>query len=102
LKSTVEIPCITHKCLKYPACKHKKFIVCTMLREYCNDLPQINTDQDVWATLYEHFKHLLGVQLDIPPKDTDITVVRNMLVNKRKIPIELMPLINDPLTVEWK
>ena len=100
--NTIEIPCITHKCLKYPTCKRKKFVVCTILREYCDDLTHLNTDQDIWQTLYEHFTELLGVQCDIPPEDSNITVARNVLVNKRKIPIDLIHMINDPLTVEWK
>ena len=100
--TTIEIPCITHKCLKFPACQNRKFIVCSTLREYCDDLVHLNKHQDMWGTLYSSFKNLLGVQSETPPKGSNITIARNILVNKKKIPYDLIHMINDPLTVEWK
>ena len=42
----MNLPCIKSKCLKYPACKNKKFIICTPLREYCDEITRTMQVQD--------------------------------------------------------
>jgi len=87
------LPCIENKCLKYPTCKHKKFIICTPLREYCDEATQTTKfeySQDIWDILYSTFPNLLGVQLDQAPKGSGITNVKDMIVNRRRIPMEVI------------
>jgi len=62
------IPCIETKCLKYPVCKHKRFITCNLLRD-CYDVkphdksPKLNL---IWIKgniqLKNKFPNLIGVQ----------------------------------------
>jgi len=74
------IPCKKDKCLKYPACKHKTFIICTLLRIYCDDIiHSTNSDTDVWYIIYDEFPELLGVKLETPPKGSNITIVHDTL-----------------------
>ena len=92
-----QIPCIENKCLLYPVCRYKKFIVCTPLREYCYEVSQthkIDNDQDIWTILYSSFPNLLGVQLDQAPKDSDITNVKDLLLNRHKIPMEMISMMS--------
>lgn len=89
----MKLPCKEIKCLKYPACKHSTFITCTPLREYCDEVTQISKFQDgedVWDILYSTFPNLLGVQLDQAPKDSNITNVKDLLINRRKVPMKVI------------
>ena len=90
----MNLPCKQNKCLKYPACKNKQFITCTPLREYCDEIiqttPFIQDGKDLWDILYNEFPEIIGVDLDQPPKDSNITSVKDLLINRRKIPMELI------------
>ena len=86
------IPCKQIKCIKFPTCKNKVFITCTPLREYCDELSQtykFQDGQDLWDLLYNTFPELLGVQLDQAPKDSNITNVKDLLLNRRKVPMQM-------------
>lgn len=89
----MKLPCTIKKCLKYPVCKNKQFITCTPLREYCDEVTQtykLENGQDVWDILYLNFPELLGVQLDQALKISDITNEGVLLINRRKIPMEMI------------
>jgi len=85
-----KLPCITSKCIKFPACRNRRFITCTPLREYCDEVDMVSNPclldgQDVWDLLYETFPNLSAVQLDQAPADSNITNVKDVLLNKKKI-----------------
>ena len=88
------LPCIEKKCIKYPACKHKKFITCSPFREYCDEIgitkSTMDHGQDVWDIIYLNFPELLAVDVEHPPKDSDITNVYGILLNRRKMPMEFI------------
>ena len=99
----MKLPCKEIKCLKYPVCKQSKFITCTPLREYCDEVTQISKFQDgedVWDILYSTFPNLLGVQLDQAPKDSNITNVKDLLLNRHKVPMQMLSImtyrLNEP------
>jgi hypothetical protein len=88
----MNIPCKQIKCLKYPACKNREFITCTLLREYCDEIAQTYAEegQDIWTMLYIDFPILLGVQLDQASKGSDISNVKSLLLNRHKIPMQMI------------
>ena len=95
----MNLPCIKSKCLKYPACKNKKFIICTPLREYCDETTntmKVEDGQDIWDLLYSTFPNLLGVQLDQAPKGSNITNVKDLLINRRKVPKDMIQTLWKP------
>ena len=79
-----ESPCIINSCLKYPACKHKKFITCTPLRQYCDDLIHTQASDKIWEILYREFPNLLGIQLEQARKDSNITNVKDLILIKKE------------------
>ena len=50
------IPCIEDKCLKYPVCKSKTILDCTLILNYYKLLSPYSFQ--VWHTLHEHLPNL--------------------------------------------
>ncbi len=56
-----ELPCIKNKCLKYPICKHKEYIDCEELNNYCTrQIKQHNSPN------YFHSELLIDIQKTLP------------------------------------
>ncbi len=91
----MNLPCIQIKCLKYPACKNKQFISCTPLRKFCDELAQTYAEegQDIWTRLYIDFPNLMCVPLDPDSNDSNIDNFRDLIMNKHKIPMEMIRMM---------
>jgi hypothetical protein len=85
------IPCIENKCLKYPACKNKQFITCTPLRQYLDQNIFILQDESkAWELTNQQLPELLGIQIESPPKDSDISSFKDLIINRRKVPADMI------------
>jgi len=54
------MPCIEQKCLKYPVCRTKKYIICSDLLERFRDIEEEGS-WNVWDIFEEYFPNIITV-----------------------------------------
>jgi len=54
------IPCIEQKCLKYPVCKTKRYIICKDLLDRYREI-ESEGSWDVWDVLSEYFPKIVRI-----------------------------------------
>ena len=81
------IPCKLNKCLKYPACKNKRVITCSPLRDYSHNLrPELfRLDKQVWIELEKDFPNLIAIQSEGANLD-----YHTLYLNRHKVPSKLL------------
>ena len=91
--SKFTIPCVEEKCLKYPICKNKSSIKCSLLKRFFLELMEeyrcdALRDSKVWERVWEFLPKIIIIEnVQIPPKSKDIYYSLDRRFYKGKIDV---------------
>lgn len=71
-----QLPCIKNKCLKYPVCRNKTNVNCTLLVVAMRKIYQVTDQTQKWKFLRKHFPNVITLSskhtlVDFHPKWRD-------------------------------